>query len=196
MKNIIIVIVISIIIVLIYYYNNYNSSTFHMGSQKIYNTAYELGNNFLNKMKEIHYYDMKYPAVMFDIDDTLLDTSGKQIKPIIKLLKKCIHEGILVIIITARSQEYYNYTVDQLLANKIPYNYLFLKNDKTDDINTFKSTIKQSLAQTNDVNTIMSIGDNIIDIDGNYSGYWIKLPNHQDLNLYHLNSNGVPERIN
>ena len=41
----------------------------------------------------------------------------------------------------------------------------------------------------------MSVGDNIIDIDGNYSGYFIKLPNDKDPNLYHLNSNGVTEIV-
>ena len=62
-------------------------------------------------------------------------------------------------------------------------------------INTFKSNIKKKLAEQNDITTIMSIGDNIIDIDGEYSGYWIKLPNHSDRRLYHLNANGESEQI-
>jgi len=41
----------------------------------------------------------------------------------------------------------------------------------------------------------MSIGDNIIDVDGENSGYFIKLPNHNDPNLYHLNTKGVPEIV-
>ena len=35
----------------------------------------------------------------------------------------------------------------------------------------------------------------LVDINGNFSGYWIKLPNRQDPNLYHLNERGLSEQI-
>ena len=38
--------------------------------------------------------------------------------------------------------------------------------------------------------TIMSIGDNIIDVVGDYSGYAIKLPNTSDPRLFHKNTLG------
>ena len=114
----------------------------------------------------------------------------------IKLLNKCISEGILVIIITARSNVYYNETVNQLASFNIKYGVLYLRDDSLDDINTFKSNIKEVLSKNSNINTIMSIGDNIVDINGDFSGYWIKLPNRQDPNLYHLNEKGLTEKIN
>ena len=64
-----------------------------------------------------------------------------------------------------------------------------------DNINTFKSKVKKKLAEIHNIHIIMSVGDNIVDVDGDYSGYWIKLPNHSDSNLYHLNTQGKPELI-
>ena len=165
-----------------------------MVKNKLFDIAYDLGNSYLNKMKKLEYFKMEYPAVMFDIDDTLIDYSGKPIKPIIKLLNKCINDGVLVIIITARIDVYYNDTVKQLAENNIGYGALFLR-QSSDDINTFKSKIKELLSKNNNINTIMSIGDNIIDINGDFSGYWIKLPNRQDPNIYHLNERGLSEQI-
>ena len=130
------------------------------------------------------------------IYDTLINLNGKAIKPMIKLLNKCISEGILVIIITARSNVYYNETVNQLASFNIKYGVLYLRDDSLDDINTFKSNIKEVLSKNSNINTIMSIGDNIVDINGDFSGYWIKLPNRQDPNLYHLNEKGLTEKIN
>jgi predicted secreted acid phosphatase len=161
----------------------------------VYLTAYDLGENYLNIMKENNYFSLKYPAVMFDIDDTLIFSNGKPNKPIINLLNKCRSEGLIIVIITARSNLFYDETVDELIRNKIKWSYLFMKEAK-DNIHTFKSKIKKTLAELSDINIIMSIGDNIIDIEGDYSGYWIKLPNESDLNLYHLNSEGKPELIN
>ena len=42
----------------------------------------------------------------------------------------------------------------------------------------------------------MSIGDNNNDITGNFSGYYIKLPEAKDPRLYHLNINtGKKENV-
>lgn len=160
----------------------------------VYKDAYDLGNKYLSVCKKSNYFDLQYPAVMFDIDDTLIDYSGKPIKNIIKLLNKCISQKLIVIIITARADAYKEETIQQLEANDIKYGALFLRS-ANDDINTFKSNIKKKLAEQSDITTIMSIGDNIIDIDGEYSGYWIKLPNNNDHRLYHLNADGESEQI-
>jgi predicted secreted acid phosphatase len=200
---ILLIILLIILTILKEKFNNYSYSEYSEDSEELmvrknkdaYQTAYELGINYLNIMNERDYYNLKHPAVMFDIDDTLIEFSGKPIKPIIKLLNKCISEGLLVIIITARSSIFYNETVHELVNNKIRWSYLFMRN-ANDSINTFKSIIKKKLAENENINIIMSVGDNVIDIDGDYSGYWIKLPNHNDSNLYHLNSEGKPELIN
>jgi hypothetical protein len=165
-----------------------------MKKRNVYRDAYDLGKRYLDISKKSNYYGLNYPAVMFDIDDTLISYSGKEIKEIINLLKKCISMGLIVLIVTARPEESREYTIQQLDHFGIKYGALFLRSSN-DDFNTFKSKIKQQLAEQNDIVTIMSIGDNIIDVNGEYSGYWIKLPNHTDKALYHLNASGAPEEI-
>jgi len=160
----------------------------------VYKNAYDLGNNYLQKAKKSNFFKLQHPAVMFDIDDTLIDYGGNPIKEIIKLLNKCISMGLLVVIITARSEIFREDTIMELNKHHIRYGGLFLRSG-TDDLNTFKSKIKQKLSEDSDVTMIMSIGDNMIDIDGAYSGYWIKLPNKYDPNLYHLNSRGISEQV-
>ena len=133
----------------------------------------------------------KNPAVMFDIDDTLLLTGEgtkkipfKPIKPIINLLYECINRNILVLIITARSSIYREHTVKDLAKYKIPYSFLYLRQSPDDNHELFKSNVKQNLYEKYAITTIMSIGDNIIDTIGNFSGYCLKLPNKTDPNLY------------
>lgn len=186
------IIIIIIILGVIVFIPSMNIS--FMKKKNVYRDAYDLGKRYLDISKKSKYYGLTYPAVMFDIDDTLIDYSGKEIKEIINLLKKCISMGIIVIIITARPEESREYTIEQLNHFDIRYGALFLRSP-SDDFHTFKSKIKQQLSEKNDIVTIMSIGDNIIDIDGDYSGYWIKLPNHTDSGLYHLNASGLPEEI-
>ncbi len=132
---------------------------------------------------------------MFDIDDTLIFLSNEPNKSIVKLLNKCIKDNLIVIIITARDKQYTNETIHQLKSHNIKYASLFLRNPQTDDINTFKSKIKQKLLENSEITTIMSVGDNEIDVNGPYSGYFLKLPNNFDSNLYHLNADNVPEII-
>ena len=154
-----------------------------------YQLAYEMGIRFLDN--SIYY---KNPAVMFDIDDTLLLTGEetknnqfKPIKPIINLLYECINKNILVLIITARDSRYREHTIKDLAKYKIPYSFLYLRQSPNDDHELFKSNVKQDLYERYGITTIMSIGDNIIDIAGNFSGYYLKLPNKTDPNLYHSN---------
>uniref|UniRef100_A0A6C0I812 Acid phosphatase n=1 Tax=viral metagenome TaxID=1070528 RepID=A0A6C0I812_9ZZZZ len=165
-----------------------------MKKETPYETAKQLGEKYLLTVKKNKYFGLSKPAVMFDIDDTLIHYSGKPIKPIIALLKKCKKEKMIILIITARDSVYKEQTIDQLKQLKIPYDFLYLRNPD-DQIETFKSKIKQNLAETEGITTVMSIGDNYMDIIGDYSGYYIKLPNQTDPNLYHLNADGFTERI-
>ena len=185
--SIILIIILLIILNLLKERFSNNTNSPEMVKKNINQTAYELGINYLNIMNERDYYNLKYPAVMFDIDDTLIDHSGKPMKDIINLLNVCIDLGLIIIIITARSVSSEEYTIRELEKNKIRYNVLYLRHDN-DDINTFKSKTKQYLAEKENMTIIMSVGDNLIDVDGNYSGYFIKLPNQTDSRLYHLNS--------
>ena len=76
-------------------------------------------------------------------------------------------------------------TIQDLKNSKIPYNMLFLRKP-TDTVETFKSEIKEHLYKNEGITTIMSVGDNYIDVLGSYSGYGLKLPNHTDPNLYQV----------
>jgi hypothetical protein len=121
---------------------------------------------------------------MFDIDDTLIDVETHEpINEIVELLNRSIEYGYKVIIITARLIDYYQITIDELSKNQIRYHYLYMRKH-TDNINTFKNIIKKNLYHFNNIKIIMSVGDHFIDVDGEYSGFTIKLPNRRDSRLY------------
>ena len=198
MNKLIIIIIILLVLVfvsvLILSRQSFGSISISM-KNNVYNTAYELGINYLKIMKQHKFYNLERPAVMFDIDGTVIDYSGKPIKPIIDLLNKCIEMNLIVIIITARESKYTQETIKELSKNKIKYDMLYLRKPE-DNVNVFKSNIKKYLKEVDNITTIMSIGDNIIDVDGEYSGYFIKLPNEHDKRLFHLNSDKKIELIN
>ena len=169
---------------------------------EIYQVAYSLGMNFLGSIPLSHNY-----AVMFDIDDTLLNSeNGKPIKPVIKLLGNCNLLGLKVIIITARDSIHTMETIKDLAKLNIHpvypkrfnsssnqhfyYDYLYLRHDPVDNHNYFKSKIKQVIQEKDGVHTIMSVGDNAADVIGDYSGYCIKLPDRKDPRLFHKDYNG------
>jgi predicted HAD superfamily phosphohydrolase YqeG len=160
----------------------------------VYITAKKLGYSYLRKIKKSNYFGLDKPAVMFDIDDTLISYSKEPLKPIIELLKKCKRDGLMIIIITARDSEYTNQTAEELAHFDIPYDRLYLRGRK-DSLESFKSQIKEYISKNDDIQVLMSLGDNIMDITGDYSGYWIKLPNHEDSSLYHLSAEGEPTRV-
>ena len=154
--------------------------------KSIYSVAYELGKSFLDKMDLYANY-----SVMFDIDDTLIYSKNhRKITDIIKLLKYCKKKGLLVSIVTARDSVYTNETVKELKYHNIDYDILYLRHSPKEDHDMFKSNFKQMLYEKHGIVTIMSIGDNIIDTAGEYSGYCIKLPNITDPRLFHKNHLG------
>jgi predicted secreted acid phosphatase len=167
-----------------------------MKQNVLYETAYDLGVNYLNIIKKMNIVN---PTVMFDIDDTLLyvndDYSLTPIKSMIKLLNYCIRNGFIVLIITARDSRSLAQTKRDLSKNKINYDYLYLRISPQDDYNTFKSDIKKMYMDYYELNIVMSIGDNDIDINGPNSGYSIKLPNKSDPRLFHINMEGKLENI-
>ena len=169
---------------------------FLMRKDTVYERAYNLGVNYLNNTKIVPGY-----AVMFDIDDTLLSIKNyKPIKPIIELIRECNKRDILVLIITARDDMYTKETIEDLInlhifpenfSNKYPkdavfYDFLYLRHSPEENNDHFKSNVKKKLAQAGII-TIMSVGDNEIDVLGKYSGYALKLPNKSDPRLFHKN---------
>ena len=158
-----------------------------VSNRNVYTIAYNLGMCYLSTIQPSPNY-----AVMFDIDDTLLNTKNdKGIQPMIQLLHEINKLGIKVMIITARDSIHTQGTIEDLIKigiypnnGNIHYDYLYLRNSPQDNHELFKSNIKQEFAK-HGIYTIMSIGDNDIDVIGNYSGYAIKLPNINDSRLFH-----------
>ena len=181
-------IIITCLIILIYYCMKRN--------ENIYSTAYRIGTIYLDNMPIYPNY-----SVMFDIDDTLIFSKNhKPIPQIIKLMKYCNDNNILTLIITARDSIYKKETIQELMDNNIYakhdnfyespknavfYDFLYLRKSPEDNDNLFKSRIKEQLAKNHGIITIMSVGDNQIDINGKYSGYSIKLPNVHDSRLFY-----------
>jgi hypothetical protein len=184
------------ILIIIFWLFKINKSKFtFMKKESVYETARDLGIEYLKMIK-----NKKQPqAVMFDIDDTLLKVNGNDtftdITPIIELLNFALYNNFLVIIITAREEIHKSFTIKQLNDRGIKYTRLHMRN-KNDDFITFKSNIKEKYFNEFGIPFVMSIGDNNIDVSGNYSGYYIKLPDYKDPRLYHLNlNNGQRENV-
>jgi len=184
--------IIIILIIIIFFYFNMRKDSFKGSS--LYEAAYDLGVNYLKLIKN----NFPNPMVMFDIDDTLLnvndDGSLSPIKPIIKLLRYCLNNGITVLILTARDSRYLKGTKNDLKENGIDYDYLYLRKSPEDDHQFFKSEVKRKYTEQG-FTVVMSIGDNEIDIVGDYSGYSIKLPNKTDPRLFHINAYGQLQNV-
>jgi predicted secreted acid phosphatase len=150
----------------------------------LYQIANELGVTWLKLIKNPNIHQ----AVMFDIDDTLLTTSGKKIKSIIDLLNFAKRQGFIVIIITAREEPGTNFTIKQLHENGINYDRLYLRPVGQDPY-TFKTKLKEFIYKKYHFPFVMSIGDQWLDVRGDYSGYSIKLPDTVDPKLHFLNPN-------
>ena len=75
-------------------------------------------------------------AVMFDIDDTLIFTSGRPNKPIIELLNRAGQMGYKIVIITARPglEGVIRWTIEQLKEYGIGYDYLGFTSAETKHI--------------------------------------------------------------
>jgi len=90
-------------------------------------------------------------AVMFDIDDTLIFTSGKVNEPIVNLLHYAKSLDYKIVIITARPHlsPVVQYTMKQLKKHSIPY-----------DILGFSPAIqKGEMKRNTGYNYILSVGD-------------------------------------
>jgi|TARA_B110000259_G_scaffold167156_1_gene195292 predicted HAD superfamily phosphohydrolase YqeG len=90
-------------------------------------------------------------AVMFDIDDTLIWTSGQANAPIIQLLHRMKALGYRIVIITARPgvEIGVKLTIKQLKDHGIVYDYLGFTSAQT------KTIMKKKLGY----NFVLSVGD-------------------------------------
>lgn len=103
-------------------------------------------------------------AVMFDIDDTLLNTkTDEPIIPIIRLARYVVRLGYKVILITARPSESRDYTIRQMLRLGVTYYELFFTPAEN------KTRLKEQLPY----HFVLSVGDLDTDLGG--SDYSLKV---------------------
>ena len=119
-------------------------------------------------------------SVMFDIDDTLINSrTGQPIDIAVNILNLSIVLGYTIVIITARPdiERVKQHTKEQLAKFKIYYNLLYFcpAVKKTD----CKKISKKCY--------ILSVGDQLTDLDGGL--YFIKMPDYTDMRYYTGTSN-------
>ena len=100
---------------------------------------------------------MRTQAVMFDIDDTLIDVeTGKTIPYSLNLLHRCKEAGLHIVIITARPGYDSNiqWTEEQLLEHGISYDELWFCPME------YKNSLKHKLGYE----FLLSVGDRLEDL--------------------------------
>lgn len=117
------------------------------------------------------------PAVIFDIDNTLIDYKGECIQPIVNLYNYVKTKGITPLIITSRAYFIPNlfWTMKQLKdCNISGYNALTLRPESELDQYKYKRNARKKFVEEG-YNIIMSVGDNFWDV-GEFGGISILLP--------------------
>jgi predicted secreted acid phosphatase len=129
--------------------------------------------------------NIKNPAIIFDIDDTLICATnnnyglfiGESIEPIIDLYNTAKELGIRPIIITARGGVDFvvKETMDLLKKSKIKGFYsIYFRPIYADDPYFYKTSARKHAADSG-FNILMSVGDQEWDM-GNFGGIPVKLP--------------------
>jgi predicted HAD superfamily phosphohydrolase YqeG len=121
----------------------------------------------MNVLEQIPFFHNQ--AIVFDIDDTLINSDTHQLMPkTVSLFKYCVNRGYHVYIITARAKtnEAVNFTLRQLSSLGITgFRSIAFRNPNDFNISKFKEDARKSIPQT----VIMSVGDQPWDI-GKYGG--------------------------
>jgi len=115
-------------------------------------------------------------AIIFDIDDTLIDKYGQCIIPVIQLYNYAKTLGLIPIIITARLDEVnnINYTLYQLhTCNITDYHEIFFRPENMLNLYEYKNSRRKHIYDSG-FKVLMSVGDMPWDI-GQYGGIGIYL---------------------
>lgn len=120
------------------------------------------------------------PAIIFDIDDTLIRSSnGSCINHIRVLYNYALTKGITPILITARvglSKESMEYTKLQLdICNIYGYKYIYFRPKLWENILYYKNYARKNVTNKG-YNIVMSVGDMEWDVVGEYTGVGILVP--------------------
>ena len=132
----------------------------------------------------------KKPAVVLDIDETIFQTHcwvcGKSFDDVVPIpsavsfYKNCIKNGVSVFFVTARHEDGFVYTQDQLRRHGFcTYAGLFLKPKKfsnyVNDIQHFK-TLARRYISSKKFSILVNMGDQPHDVSGGYSKMAYLLP--------------------
>lgn len=116
-------------------------------------------------------------VVMFDIDDTIIDSnSGEPMWNVIELYKFAKRRNYIIIIITARPHDDDNVRITKEQLNTIGIETDALIFARAED----KGTVKKYLIQ---YNFFLSIGDQLTDLT--HTKHYIKLPDKIDTKVYY-----------
>ena len=157
----------------------------------VYNRVFNYVNTYLENLPK-----MVNQTVIFDIDDTLVDTSRiifqsdnivlfDQIEPIVQLCKRCKQLGYKIIILTARYKEAIMSSIQNLNLFHIQYDEIYHNDNKEEP--SFKIQFKKELMREN--NIVLCIGDQLTDIKGVDNSLGIKLPCKKNINAYFTYNN-------
>lgn len=135
-------------------------------------TVHTIIDIFNNERREV-----ANPAVVFDIDDTLIDSvSGLEILPV----TACYHfmsNYATPFIITSRVDEPTNrlITINQLIKiGIVNYRGIFFRPRELVDYHQYKKDRRKYIVEKLGYSVVMSIGDSIWDV-GEYGGYGVLL---------------------
>lgn len=142
----------------------------------------------LYAMGKIRISPHKSPAVVFDIDDTLIDSETEErIEPMYLLYKKVQRMGLTIFLITARSKTYLSETKEELGKHGLTgYRTLFMVDNDIRIISKYPSVYREDKAmrkakarkiiEDSGYDILLNIGDDPGDMQYNHYIYGIKLP--------------------
>ena len=111
-------------------------------------------------------------AVVFDIDDTLIDSDTDRVMPrTLSLYRHCVSRGYMVYIVTARARtpEGIAYTLDQLRhAGITGFRAIAFRPPHDMDVYAYKRNARRAIPG----HVVMSVGDQPWDI-GQYGGFGV-----------------------
>lgn len=134
-----------------------------------------LANNILYTLNSINKKSHINPVIVYDIDDTLIDSQGRPIEPIIRTYWHAKNLGFKTVIITAREDRHIEPTKQQLHSHGIVnYSGLYFRPSLVTDLATYKLSARKNIHERGST-VVMSIGDMPFDI-GKYGGIGFLVP--------------------
>jgi predicted secreted acid phosphatase len=114
-------------------------------------------------------------AIVFDIDDTILDGAGNSIRPTCVLYSYAYMLGVNIFIITSRINHSASFTSSQLKGLCLPApRIMYFKQNPYADNFVYKESARKSITDQG-FDIIMSVGDQPWDYSGKYTGYGVQI---------------------